>query len=129
MKNNLTIIRKLNNKTQADLSKVLHISEAAISKMENGYQRISDEQAVTLADYFNISIDYLLGREWHNPETTVYKTIDFNLRDIYKKLQSYSKTELIELRGAIDFIIETKFTTGENEQIIKNKIDEIIKSK
>jgi hypothetical protein len=71
----------------------------------------------------------LLARDWHNPETTVYKTVDFDIRDVYKKLQNYSKTELIELRGAIDFIIETKFTSGENEQIIKNKIDEIIKTK
>jgi transcriptional regulator with XRE-family HTH domain len=129
MKNNLTKIRKENNKTQADLSKVLHISEAAISKMENGYQRISDEQAVTLADFFGISIDHLLGREWHNPETTVYKTVDFDIKDVYRKLQTYSKTELIELRGAIDFILETKFTPGDNGQLIKNKIDELIKTK
>jgi hypothetical protein len=97
--------------------------------MENGMQRITDEQIIAFANFFNVSTDYLLARDWHNPETTVYKTVDFDIRDVYKKLQNYSKTELIELRGAIDFIIETKFTSGENEQIIKNKIDEIIKTK
>ncbi len=129
MKNNLKRIRIANNITQNDLKNKLHINEASLSRMENGMQRITDEQLVAFADFFNVSIDHLLGRDWHNPETTIYKTIDFQLKDIYKKLQNYSKTELIELRGAIDFIIETKFTSGENEQIIKNRIDEIIKTK
>lgn len=129
MKNNLKKIRIAHNVTQSDLRKKLHINEASLSRMENGNQRITDEQIIAFANFFNVSTDYLLGREWHNPETTIYETVDFNLKDVYKKLQTYSKTELIELRGAIDFIIETKFTSGDNEQIIKNKIDEIIKSK
>jgi len=127
--NNLKLLRDRKGISVRDLGTKLNINYGSLSRMENGYQRISDEQAVTLADFFGISTDYLFDRKWTNPETTIYKTIDFNLRDIYKKLQTYSKTELIELRGAIDFIIETKFTSGENEQIIKNKIDEIIKTK
>lgn len=127
--NNLKLLRDRKGLSVRDLGTKLNINYGSLSRMENGTQRISDEQAIALADYFDISIDYLLGRDWHNPETTVYKTVDFDIRDIYKKLQSYSKIELIELRGAIDFIIETKFTSGENEQIIKNKIDEIIKTK
>jgi len=127
--NNLKLLRDRKGISVRDLGTKLNINYGSLSRMENGTQRISDEQAIALADYFNISIDYLLGRDWYNPETTVYKTVDFDIRDIYKKLQSYSKTELIELRGAIDFIIETKFTTGENDQIIKNRIDEIIKTK
>ncbi|PKK94382.1 MAG: hypothetical protein CVV60_06715 [Tenericutes bacterium HGW-Tenericutes-5] len=129
MKNNLKRIRIANNVTQSDLRKKLHINEASLSRMENGNQRITDEQIIAFADFFDVSTDYLLGREWHDPETTVYKTVDFNIKDVYKKLQAYSKTELIELRGAIDFILETKFTPGDNGQLIKNKIDELIKTK
>jgi transcriptional regulator with XRE-family HTH domain len=127
--NNLKLLRDRKGISVRDLGTKLNINYGSLSRMENGTQKISDEQAIALADYFNISIDHLLGREWHNPETTVYKTVDFDIKDVYRKLQTYSKTELIELRGAIDFILETKFTPGDNGQLIKNKIDELIKTK
>ena len=101
MKNNLKRIRIANNITQSDLRKKLHINEASLSRMENGNQRITDEQIIAFADFFNVSTDYLLGREWHDPKTTVYETVDFNIKDVYKKLQAYSKTELIEDRKSV----------------------------
>lgn len=48
--------------TQDELGKVLHLSQRAISHYESG-QRFPDEKVLNLiADYFNVSVDYLLGR-------------------------------------------------------------------
>ena len=82
-----------------------------------------------LADFFNVSLDELCDRNYISPNTTVYKTIDFNLNDIYKKLDSYSKNELIQLRGAIDFILETKFTNNSNLHLTRDAIDSELNKK
>ena len=37
------------------------VSHSKISKIENGIQKISTFQALAFADFFNVSVDYLLG--------------------------------------------------------------------
>lgn len=51
-----------NNATQKDLSEILGVTRQAISGYCNGSSTPSIENLIQLADYFNVSIDYLLGR-------------------------------------------------------------------
>ena len=51
--------------TQAVLSKQLNISQRAYSHYENGTRDIPTSILISLADYYNVSIDYLLGRSNH----------------------------------------------------------------
>ena len=44
-----------------DLSKVLDISYSSLGKYERGEQQPSFETLSKIANYFNVSIDYLLG--------------------------------------------------------------------
>lgn len=58
----LKLLRTNLNLTQNQLGKDLNLSQRAISSYENGL-RFPDEQILNLiADYFNVSVDYLLGR-------------------------------------------------------------------
>ncbi|MDU3775732.1 MAG: helix-turn-helix transcriptional regulator [Clostridium perfringens] len=58
----LKLLRTNLNLTQKQLGKNLNLSQRAVSSYENGL-RFPDEQILNLiADYFNVSIDYLLGR-------------------------------------------------------------------
>lgn len=58
----LKLLRTNLNLTQTQLGKRLNLSQRAISSYENGL-RFPDEQILNLiANYFNVSVDYLLGR-------------------------------------------------------------------
>ena len=54
-------------RTDADLSQkqvaeILHIQQTVYSRYERGYQTIPVEHLLVLADYYHVSVDYLLGR-------------------------------------------------------------------
>lgn len=123
MTNNLRKLRKDKRYSLKELSEKMNFSYSTLNKLELGTQNMYVDQAMLLADFFNVSLDELCNRDFVSPNTTVYKTIEFDLVDIYKKLNTYSKDELIQLRGAIDFIIETKYPTNVNNQKIKDAID------
>jgi transcriptional regulator with XRE-family HTH domain len=47
--------------TQADLAKILKISDRAVGHYENGDREPDYSTLLKIADYFDVSIDYLLG--------------------------------------------------------------------
>jgi transcriptional regulator with XRE-family HTH domain len=48
---------------QADLARILGVTEATISRYETGERRVTPELLARLADLFAVSADHLLGRE------------------------------------------------------------------
>lgn len=48
--------------SQTKLSMDLNISQNAISRYENGLREPDFSTLILIADYFNVSIDFLLGR-------------------------------------------------------------------
>lgn len=63
----LLSLRKNKGISQKALASEFGISDAAITMMEKGKRLPSFEILCALADYFNVSIDYLVGRT-DNPE-------------------------------------------------------------
>ncbi len=62
--------------TQDELAKILKISRSTVGMYEKGDREPDYETLESIADYFNVSIDYLLGREnttirLINPITTI----------------------------------------------------------
>ena len=55
-------IRKSRNITQLKLAMDLNISQNSISRYETGEREADYTMLIKLADYFNVSIDYLLER-------------------------------------------------------------------
>jgi len=62
-------LRKLLNRTQSEVAKVLNISRAAYSTYEIGKREPDHNTLKKMANYFNVSIDYLLENET-SPEQT-----------------------------------------------------------
>jgi len=55
-------LRKDRDLTQTDIANVLDIKQQGYSKYENGENEMPIRVIVALADYFGVSVDYLLGR-------------------------------------------------------------------
>lgn len=62
MKNNLRKLRKERNMTQVALQMRTGIEQALLSKYETGERIPPTETLLILADFYNVSIDYLLCR-------------------------------------------------------------------
>lgn len=55
-------LREDNDLHQEELAKLLHCTQACYSNYENGKGDIPTEVLSALADFYNVSTDYLLGR-------------------------------------------------------------------
>ena len=75
MYHRLKELRKDKGLTQADLAKVINTNQSQYGKYENGKTNLSIENSKILADFFGVSIPYLLGLD-DNP----------NLVDPFKKV-------------------------------------------
>ena len=55
-------LRKEKGITQLQLALELNMSQNTISRYETGERQAGYDELIRIADYFNVSIDYLLGR-------------------------------------------------------------------
>ncbi len=62
-------LREDSDLTQSDIAKVLFITQQQYSLYEKGYRDIPTSLVIALADYYNTSTDYILGRT-NCPDTT-----------------------------------------------------------
>ncbi|EAC2891633.1 helix-turn-helix transcriptional regulator [Listeria monocytogenes] len=104
--NRLKQLRKNNNKTQEDISKILGISRGAYSHIENGRNEPDMETIVKLANIFGVSTDYLLGRSNNGFIDTIAAHIDPNATEeemeeilayIEEKRKEYANEEEIDI--------------------------------
>jgi len=59
-------LREDRDLTQSDLAKYLNITQRAYSRYETGERGIPTEVLISLADYYDTSIDFLVNRT-NNP--------------------------------------------------------------
>lgn len=55
-------LRTDNDLTQAKLGEMLHVGQRTYSHYETGSREIPLELLIRLADYYDVSLDYLTGR-------------------------------------------------------------------
>ena len=54
------------NMSQQELSDATGINQKTLSNYEVGRTEPNVQNLIRLADYFNVSLDYLCGRQWNN---------------------------------------------------------------
>jgi transcriptional regulator with XRE-family HTH domain len=56
-------LREDADKKQGEIAALLNTTQQQYSKYEKGIQEIPVHHLITLADFYRVSVDYLLGRE------------------------------------------------------------------
>ena len=54
-------LREDRDLSQSDIAKVIQTTQQQYSKIETGKADISGEKLIRLAEFYNISVDYILG--------------------------------------------------------------------
>ena len=73
--NRIIDLREKRDWNQAELGRKIGLEKSAMNKIENGTRRVSTEELQKLAEVFNVTTDYLLGRnqtpEWATKEDII----------------------------------------------------------
>lgn len=104
---NLKNIREERNITQIKVSVDLGVSQELISRYELGYSFPQPNMLIRLADYFNCSTDYLLGR---TDITAPIKTLavdknNIEYSKIIEKYDTLSDNAKQQLMDYIDYLV------------------------
>ena len=100
--NRIKKLREEKQLKQEELAKILSISPSAIGMYERDAREPNDELTLKLAEYFNVSTDYLLGKsDIRNPELEINKdkiniglsTKDYNppTKEQQEKIEEFAK--------------------------------------
>ena len=124
--NRLKELRKEKKLTQKELADYLGINEKTISRWENGESNIKPEKAKKLADYFGVSVGYLLGYDDNDFEKQI--RIDTLNNLIYKMHTTYvsllEKTDKEAFWAgfeAVELIVQTQKMILEFEEFTNGK--------
>lgn len=97
--NRIKLLRESRGLQQQELCSIIGVEQSTLANYENNRRIPSDEVKIKLADYFNVTIDYLLGRD--TPETKKDPSAEESkmvneISDIYDKLSDEAKEKLLE---------------------------------
>lgn len=97
MINKLKIIRKARKIKVDDISNALEISSAYYYDLEKGLKRLNEDVLNKLADFYNVSTDYLMGRtENENCEVFAGDKVPSELKGYIDSLSMIRDSKLSE---------------------------------
>ena len=74
--NRLKELRKEKKKSQKEIANLLEINEKTISRWEKGERPIKTQKAQELAEYFGVSVGYLLGEDERRRANYISSTLE-----------------------------------------------------
>ena len=105
-------LRENKGLTQAELAKLVDISASSIGMYEQGRREPSQEVLLQFADFFNVSVDYILGRDksstkaYHSPKDQRDLNEFLNNTEIMfdGELHQLDDEDREKLRHALEFV-------------------------
>lgn len=98
--NRLKSLRKSKSLTQEELASIFYINKSSISRYENNSQIPEHKLLQKIADFFDVSLDYLLGRtDEENSNIATYNIIKKDTID-HNTFMEYAK--FLFMNGSLD---------------------------
>lgn len=93
--------------TQADLAKLLKISDRAVGYYEKGEREPDNETLIKIAEYFKVSVDYLLGRtDIRNAD--IPKEVDGEFINFYEGYKDLDDVHKDILKATLKAFVDAK---------------------
>ena len=118
-------LRKENKLTQQNLAEKLNVSTAAVCKWETGTSIPEISILCKLADYFNVSVDFLLGREKRITKCVIL----CNNKDCEKRLKKCVEEKGFEIQSYVKSMTELEVFLGTYEEVslvISFSVDDLL---
>ena len=93
----------LNQDFKEELAELLFIDRSTLCKYENGTRDIPSAVLITIADFFQVSTDYLLCHNSYSDDS-----IDEMAISIKQMVYTLDREQLYEIRGYINAITKNK---------------------
>lgn len=98
--NRLKELRKEKNLTQKELADKINVSKITVLRWENGERQIKTDKAQKLADFFGVSVGYLLGYDNDFEKQIKVEALD----NVIKSLETAHVSLLCKRREAKSFV-------------------------
>ena len=112
MNERLFFLREQENLTQQELADIFKVSRSLVSKWERDLITITLKQLNNYANYFNVSLDYIVGLS-NNKYKTNNVQLDYNL--VGKRLAEVREKNNLTLRKLADVLNTTSSTISAYE--------------
>ncbi|VTS99160.1 helix-turn-helix domain-containing protein [Streptococcus lutetiensis] len=111
--NRLKELRKEKKLTQQELADYMQVTRRGYQKWENGESQIKPDKAKELADFFGVSVSYLLGYTLEEPSK--YEQLIHFISKYFKKKESEILCEYNKKNSDIKISTNNFLTEAENE--------------
>ena len=118
--NRLKELRQKNELSQKEIAETLGFSLRSFQRMENGESQIKPEKAQMLADFFGVSVGYLLGySEYRDSQEASFHLNKINPNDPYNLVRA----RICSILGDdLMKVLEEQYITGHDEPDYSNLI-------
>jgi len=97
--NRLKELRKEKKLTQEELAGEIGVTEKTISRWENEEVQIKPDKTQELADYFGVSVGYLLRYSYNKRETKSVEKLESVFVEFLVNINTISDIDLEDLKG------------------------------
>ncbi|CCO08855.1 helix-turn-helix domain-containing protein [Desulforamulus hydrothermalis] len=122
--NRLKALRKANKKTQSDMATLLNITLRQYQLYEAGQSSPPLNNLITLADFFNVSLDYLMGRS-DDPSPPQVQPLKGTKRiyDVIARVKDLPDEHIEDITDTLDALVELHLKKLKTKQKVEIKGD------
>lgn len=117
-------LRKSQNLTQEQLCKQIGIAQSTLGMIESNKREAGKKTLIKIADFFNVTVDYLLSNDTKPIQENNSDSIDFNIPNEYKNQYKVTPRDKKQYLEEMKKANEAFFMDDElNEEAKKEMLD------
>lgn len=117
MREKLKQLRKEKNLSQVEMANILNVHQTAVSQWEQGRTTPDMQTLIKIADYFQVTVDYLLGK---NSETVdSYNFLTVSEKQLIKKYRLLDQHGQKAVNSVLDVELERCSKAGDSDNLVE----------